>query len=58
MINYLDVFVESLMILIHRWEDYPVQIQDRRRWRGCRVRMGIPPPEVNRTEGGEVGKVQ
>ena len=35
-----------------RWLDDPMQIQDRRRWMGCRGRMVLPSLEGNRMAGG------
>ena len=33
--------------VIPRWVDYPVQRHYRHQWRGCGVRMGLPPPQKN-----------
>ena len=40
------------------WVGDPVWRQDGYWWRGCRVRMGLTPPEVHSTAGVEVGMVQ
>ena len=44
--------------VIPSWADDPVRIHGGLWWRGCRGRMGLPPPEIHQESGREGGAGQ